>query len=475
MKIGGDYIMRIVVFGTGTYYERFRFFLQNYEIVALLDNNQKKHGQYKDGYLILPPHAITTLTYDEVIILASLAIAEMKKQLIKEGVPPEKIKTLYDMVYMKDLSLYKHLEIYCSAAYYHDILSNSRKKIAILTYGLGVGGGDLILLNVVEAMKEHYNVHVVSSKDGPIKKDIGELGVPVIIDKNLEVVSFAELKWLDYYDGLFINGTAFATLFAKGPCRRKAIWWLHSSGFMNDDHADSLQNIHNRGILQKNVSVYGVSDRAVDSFLTYVPSWKAHVMCYGIHDKYTEDKEQATKIIFAVVGSCQPRKGQDIFIEATDLLTEKEKECCEFWLIGPMMTNSFTDKIKEAVNSSKKFKIFGFVYGEQKKHLYEAMSVLVCPSIEDTMPIVCAEAMMYHKPCIVSDHTGTAKYIMEKENGLICRANEPQDLAEKMRWIISNHDKIKRMGDCARKTYETQYSFTDFKASLLNIVGEVIG
>lgn len=84
--------MNIVIFGTGLFYEKNK---QNKDIVekniiAFLDNNEKKIGKQVDGLPILHPKEICNLEYDEVIIMSSYAY-EIKNQLLELGVRLEQI------------------------------------------------------------------------------------------------------------------------------------------------------------------------------------------------------------------------------------------------------------------------------------------------------------------------------------------------------------------------------------------------
>ena len=85
--------MRILVFGTGDYYERYKKWLRNDDIVALLDNNKGKQGQIIDGNHVLSPEdAVRKLDFDAVFIL-SAHVSEMTKQLLRLGVCGERIST----------------------------------------------------------------------------------------------------------------------------------------------------------------------------------------------------------------------------------------------------------------------------------------------------------------------------------------------------------------------------------------------
>lgn len=93
---------------------------------------------------------------------------------------------------------------------------------------------------------------------------------------------------------------------------------------------------------------------------------------------------------------------------------------------------------------------------------------MVCPSREDSLPIVMTEAMMYSKPCIASDSTGTADYIKDGINGFVCKTEDSEDLCEKMRYFIHHQEKIEIMGKEARKVYEEYFTMDKFADRLCN-------
>ena len=100
--------------------------------------------------------------------------------------------------------------------------------------------------------------------------------------------------------------------------------------------------------------------------------------------------------------------------------------------------------------------------------------MVVCPSREDPLPIVMTEAMMYRKPCIASDSTGTADYIKDGINGFVCKTEDSEDLCEKMRYFIHHQEKIEIMGKEARKVYEEYFTMDKFADRLCNQMQKTI-
>lgn len=80
--------------------------------------------------------------------------------------------------------------------------------------------------------------------------------------------------------------------------------------------------------------------------------------------------------------------------------------------------------------------------------------VCVVPSLLDAGPATVAEAMICGLPVIVSDGCGSSELVNEGKNGLVFKAGETNDLANKINWFIDNQDKVEQMGLEARNTIE---------------------
>lgn len=96
--------------------------------------------------------------------------------------------------------------------------------------------------------------------------------------------------------------------------------------------------------------------------------------------------------------------------------------------------------------------------------------IMICPSREDPMPTVAAEAMMHGVPCIVSDVTGTAEYIENGMNGFVFHTEDARELSDKIAWFVLNNEKICNMGTNARLTYERIFSMNVFEMQILRLI-----
>ena len=109
---------------------------------------------------------------------------------------------------------------------------------------------------------------------------------------------------------------------------------------------------------------------------------------------------------------------------------------------------------------------------DEMQVLYEKIDVVVCPSREDPLPVVLTEGMMNKKLCIMSDNTGTASLIKHKQNGLICKTGDVESLAEQIRWVIYNTEKLEAFAERGRRLYESVFSIDVFEKRILSIINE---
>lgn len=82
---------------------------------------------------------------------------------------------------------------------------------------------------------------------------------------------------------------------------------------------------------------------------------------------------------------------------------------------------------------------------------YAAASVCVFPSHMETQGLVAPEAMAMGKAVVFTKLGPGPETIVDYETGLLCDPFDPNDIAEKIVWVLSNKEKAKEMGEKGRK------------------------
>lgn len=177
---------------------------------------------------------------------------------------------------------------------------------------------------------------------------------------------------------------------------------------------------------------------------------------------------------FTTIGYVEWRKGQDILIDALEEVPSDRLAGSEFLLIG-QDSSVLAQELHKRITGKPWIRMAGTVGRKEIHQILDATDVLICPSREDPMPTVCAEAMMHHVPCLVSDAVGTAAYLSDGVDGMVFKSGDSCELQEKILWCVKNRDRVKRMGNEAYKIYKTIFSVKAFEKHLLSYVEEMAG
>ncbi|MDQ7786900.1 MAG: glycosyltransferase [Thermodesulfovibrionales bacterium] len=113
-------------------------------------------------------------------------------------------------------------------------------------------------------------------------------------------------------------------------------------------------------------------------------------------------------------------------------------------------------------------------YLECRKILNNAR-FLIMPSIwYETFGLTIIEAFSHCKPVIASNLGAMADIVKDKVTGLLFTPMNTQELTEKVRWLWTNPEECKRMGQNARREYEEKYTPDKNYEMLMDIYREVI-
>ena len=103
----------------------------------------------------------------------------------------------------------------------------------------------------------------------------------------------------------------------------------------------------------------------------------------------------------------------------------------------------------------------------------EQCTCLVCASRDDPMPTFVTEGLIFGKPSIVSEHTGTAGLITEGVDGFTYPDDDPEKLSSILEWAILHPEKLAAMRAGCRRLYEKHYSKQSFADTLTAAVKEL--
>lgn len=465
--------MKFLLFGTGDYYQRYKKWFERGDVLALLDNAPEKQNTLIDEIKVLSPQEGVKLPYDAIVIL-SFYVREMRSQLMMLGVSAGKVYHFYDLnrlIYRKENK--KPIEYYGGA---EKIVASERqagKKILLLSHDLTLGGPSIALFHTAKIIMKHgYQVVYASMIDGPLRSKLLSNHIPVIVDVNLQIETMMEADWTGQFSLIIGNTINYHVFFSRRNESIPAVWWLHDASFFyNGVDPEVLQNMSRRNLTV--CSVGPIPKKAIHKF---VPDLPVKNLLYAVEDTADHAKRKQNlrgNVCFVTIGYVGEIKGHDILIEAIKNLSAEKRKNAVFCFVG-QNSSVMAQNLMREIGDIPEIVMTGAVGRDMIHEILNSADVLICPSREDSMPTVAAEAMMHNVPCILSDMTGTAELIENGLNGLVFPGENVKALTSQIVWCMEHRVELIRMGEKARRVYEEFFSMSAFEERLMEMVGECL-
>src|SRR5437588_1334070 len=187
------------------------------------------------------------------------------------------------------------------------------------------------------------------------------------------------------------------------------------------------------------------------------------------------DGAGARPLRFLLLASIEPRKGQDVFLQALALLPRELQEAARFQIAGRILDPDFWPKVEAVAKTLKNFSVQGALNHGEAIELMQEADVIISASRDEAMPtITILEAMSLGKALIATTVGGAREVLVEGENALLVRPEAPDALAVAIRRLIEDPALASELGEKARTTYEKNFTMKRFGAEFRELLDEII-
>lgn len=448
----------IVLFGSGVFLDNKideLCELPNARIIGICDSNEKMWGKKKLGVSVSSPDTVMHTKYDYIVI-TSLHSSEIRKQLLGMHIPDVLILTYEMFIGMCYKDCYDE----------YNRLNEKKSDIMIVSPHVDFDGASIAAVYAALALKNRgYGVSIIVPSGGQAFIEyVSRLGIHIIVYPNVLFENIDDIKWLPRYRYKIFN-TYLTHNCLRLNNKENTIWWLHESLEAYQYDMKKYEPPSRSEI--EGLKIYCVSDQAKNNFCHYFPYTQVNIMEYGIPDEsgnvdIPKCISKGDKKIISIVGSICEGKGQDVLLGALSEFHSDLIRDCELWIIGGMMQKTYFDKIKDMSDNIKNVTFFHKVAHNEVIQLLKCSDVLVCPSRQDSLPIVVTEAMMLSKPCVISNVIGTMKYVRPGEDVVAFSSEDIKDLSQKLMQVLENPDIADNYGRNGRNIYEHLFNMKSF-------------
>ena len=341
------------------------------------------------------------------------------------------------------------------------------RHILFVSHELSLTGAPRMLLYAAKVVLEAGGFPViVAREDGPLRQEITDAGIVVIVDASLGQNHFLFDRFACNFDLAVVSTIALPAvvrqLSAIGTLR--TVWWLHEAQSLADD----LRRVE--GIHWERVQVLCNGAYARQ----FVPDGiDAEILHYGIPDEASRETEPrtSTATTFLLSGTIEPRKGQDLFVDAIAVLPEDMRRNCRFLMTGTVweMHQKFWREIKAKMTRLPEIEYLGLRDHGEQLQLFAETDVVVCASRDEPWSLVVMEGAMSRTPSIVNERVGAGQ-MFDEASCFRFECGDIPSLAGQLLHAYERRDELRAMGDAARRVFEEEFTLDTFGRNFLAIV-----
>ncbi len=213
--------------------------------------------------------------------------------------------------------------------------------------------------------------------------------------------------------------------------------------------------------LSKTAGVIVLGNNLKYLFEGYYPNNKIFVCPNGGTYKIpSRTKTEKLPLRVLYLGNLQPSKGIEDVIESASILKKSGVKDFEFEIIGGWRKEDVKERCLNLVEKEKlPVKFFPPESSQEKFKLMANSDIFLFPPREpEGHPWVIVEAMASSLPIISTNQGAIIESVIDGYNGYVVPSNSPNDIAEKIKLLLSNENLRKSMADASNAHYKKEFT-----------------
>jgi glycosyltransferase involved in cell wall biosynthesis len=191
-----------------------------------------------------------------------------------------------------------------------------------------------------------------------------------------------------------------------------------------------------------------------------------HVPNFLETDSYEPSFERSGYFVY--VGRLSREKGLDVLLEA-----KRRVHKSELVVVGD---GELREELEKHASNGGGVSFSGYLSKQKLAEVWKGAAFTVVPSVwYENFPYAVLESFAFGKPVIASRIGGMPELVVEGESGLLVEPGDPEELAEKIMYLSSRPDEVRRMGHAARTLLEQKYSAEKHYERVMDLYEKVLG
>lgn len=190
----------------------------------------------------------------------------------------------------------------------------------------------------------------------------------------------------------------------------------------------------------------------------------------AIREKLNIGKDETTAV---TVGLLTESKGCFELLEAASIIKKSGNKMKFFWIGGASKKDisDFKTKVKRLKLKDSVFYL-GFI--DNIGAILNGFDLLICPSKNESLPLVILEAMAAKLPVISTDWEGVSESVKDGNTGFVVPLNDPIILSEKIIEVINDDKKKKIFGENGEQYFKENFTASKYSEKFENLYLDIM-
>ena len=349
-------------------------------------------------------------------------------------------------------------------------------RVLLVSHETTLSGAPIQLVDLAICLKQRgWDPMVAAPEGGPIAEKLRAAEVKVVLEPQLLLdPGHSALRLLTRECEVVIANTiaTWQAIQAAHLEKVPAIWYLHET-LVGRRLIEQISEIRPSLALADALVVPTMSTACVYEM------WarrRIDVVPYGIQVPDVSCVPRTSdQTVFVTLGTYERRKGQDVLIEALGRLEPVLRARALFRLAGRNLDELFYESFRRrAAEFHSETEVLGSKTHDEALALLAGADVLICPSRDETMPIVILEAMSLGKAIITTDVGGIREWLRDGLNALVVPPENAPALAAAIERCIRDRELVRTLGAAAKRTYDGHFTIDRYGAEFERILRRTI-
>jgi glycosyltransferase involved in cell wall biosynthesis len=194
---------------------------------------------------------------------------------------------------------------------------------------------------------------------------------------------------------------------------------------------------------------------------------------YGIPDVPVAMKaiqSEKKRVRFLLLGTVEPRKGQQTFVRAVRQLPRDVRERSEFLIVGRPHDAHLAEEVRAAAKSVSHLRYQESIPHANAIALIHGADVMVCASCDETGPLTLIEGMALGKPILSTPVGLVAEKLVAGTEALFVKSGDVEELLAAIVRLVREPELRRRLAINSRRAYEKHFTLDRFAKDFVALI-----